>query len=163
MPKLLNNVTKMFHVFHIKSLYLSSIPRLKSRFPVFSLTYFILSLTIAVILLSQRRLATNHSHAAIQCSTHELPSTLKEEQFIRGLKYSSKRLAVDLQLLKDELFVTQSTLVNSSFHFHRIGKHIEVLHGIMQSIQYSGNKAINLDIRSQVGNIIPPKREVLSG
>lgn len=30
----------------------------------------------------------------------------------------------------------------------------------MQSIQYSGNKAINLDIRSQVGNIIPPKREV---
>lgn len=30
----------------------------------------------------------------------------------------------------------------------------------MQSIQYSGNKAINLDIRSQVGNIIPPEREV---
>ena len=89
MPKLLNNVTKMFHVFHIKSLYLSSIPRLKFRFPVFSLTYFILSLTIAVILLSQRRLATNHSHAAIQCSTHELPSTLKEEQFIREILFKA--------------------------------------------------------------------------
>ena len=158
---MLNVSARIFRALCNKALLLGTMRRMKFRFVVFSLTPLILFLTVVVIFFSQLRLTINH--AATQRSTDEFIAT-EEQHYALYVDDSSEQLIIDLELLKKELSLTQRSLINSALHFHRIGKHIELVHGIIQSIQSFGRRAVSQDVSPLAGNSTPgessPKKEV---
>ena len=90
----------------------------KTQCLVFSVIAFILCLLLSVLFSSQVKLTKTPV-----ASEHYSVDVKDSPKFVNDLK----RLAVDL----DE---TQRTLANSAIHFHRVGKHIEFVHGMIKSL-----------------------------
>ena len=69
---------------------------------------------------------------------------LFSKQLLKTRRRHSLNLVNDLKRLAVELAVTQRSLVNSPLHFHRVGKNLELLRGIIKSLD---GKLVNEDKR----------------
>ena len=98
---------------------------------VFSLIALIMCFLLVVLFSSQARLARNI--AAEQCTVDKHTTTSADEPYTVDNKDSLK-LVSDLKRLAVELSVTQRSLISSSIHFHRVEKHLELLHDIIKSL-----------------------------
>ena len=92
---------------------------------VFSLIALILCFLLAVLFSNQAKLAINPA------AEHTIISA--DEPYAVDSKDSPK-LVRDLKRLAVELSQTQRSLISSAMHFHRVGKHLELVHDIIKSL-----------------------------
>ena len=92
---------------------------------VFSLIALIMCLLLAALFSNQAKLATNPAA--------EHTTTSADEPYTVDGKHSPK-LVRDLKRLAVELSETQRSLTSSAMHYHRVGKHLELVHDIIKSL-----------------------------
>ena len=103
----------------------------KFRCLVFSLIALILCLLLAVLFSNQTKFAK--PPAAEQLTVDKHTTTSADKPSTADSKDSPKLIS-DLKRLAVELSETQRSLISSSIHFHRVGKHLELLHNIIKSL-----------------------------
>lgn len=79
----------------------------------------------------------------------------------RPVKYKdSPKLLSDLKILAVELSETQRSLLTSSVHYHRVGKHIEFLHDIIRALGGETSSTASNSSSLNSSNPAPKKLEV---
>ena len=124
---------------------------------VFSLIALILCFLLAVLFSNQTKLAIN---PAVEQLTVDKHTTTTADELSSVDNKNSPKLISDLKRLAVELSETQRSLIFSSIHFHRVGKHLELVHNIIKSLGAeipNENKSIPIANGSSPNNDAPKK------